>query len=88
MKEAHPTHYKCDGDIWERNPNYRFIEPYSKEGMERQEASAIQHGRAWWWFTAVAFRTHRDMTWIEQFRVLDDTRNRKSIHRRKYEHSK
>lgn len=71
MKKAHPTHYKCDGDIWERNPNYRFIEPYSKEGMERQEESARIYGRGWWWFSGVAFRTTLPPSWIEQYRVYE-----------------
>jgi len=88
MKEAHPTHYKADGDIWERNPNYRFIEPFSEEGRKREEISAKKLGRAWWWFTGITFRTHRELTWIEQFRKIDDTRNRNEEHRRKYEHSK
>lgn len=84
MKKAHPTSYKIDGDIWERNPNYKFIKPFSKEARKREKASVKEHGRAWWYFSGIAFRTHRDMTWIEQFRVIDDTRHRNKNHRRKY----
>ena len=37
--------------------------------IKRQEKSAKQHGRGWWWFSGTAFRSHRERTWIEQFRT-------------------
>ena len=46
------------------------VDPYSKEGQALQEESAKKHGRAWWMFNAINFRSYRtSKTWIEQFYV-------------------
>lgn len=59
---------KVNLDIWERNVNFKHIDPYSKEGMKQSEDSAKEHGRAWWIFAGIDFRHNRkEKTWIEQF---------------------
>jgi len=80
MAKSHPTYdsswyYEKYGKAPEsfevRNKDFKTVELYSKEDIERQEASAKIHGRGWWYFAGVAFRTTLPPTWIEQYRVYE-----------------
>lgn len=64
----------------ERNKNIKTIYPYTKEHYEISKEFSEKYGRAWWIFQGVKFRPKRKRrTWIEQFRVQDPTRQKKSV---------
>ena len=69
-KTWYDLYHKKSGTIQERIKNFKAVNPYSKEGQALQEESAKKHGRAWWMFNAINFRSYRtSKTWIEQFYV-------------------
>jgi len=90
MAKSHPT-YNAAYVKWGKQPKLTFeermqqveaIDPYSEEGIARQESSAKVFGRGWQIFQGVEFRSIRkEKTWIEQFyvesqRVKNKKRNR------------
>tara|TARA_B100000029_G_scaffold477736_1_gene523109 strand:+ start:3423 stop:3680 length:258 start_codon:yes stop_codon:yes gene_type:complete len=83
VAKSHPTYdkyYKTYGakpteTIQERMKDFKAVSPYSKEGQQLQRESADRHGRGWWIFQGTSFRSHRRLTWIEQFRKIDGETN-------------
>ena len=72
-KESHPSYKKMQTkkSFEERLKDFKFVDPWSEEGLKIAEENAQKYGRAWWIFQGLPrkYGTTYEPTWIEQFRV-------------------